>query len=86
MSFRLYESAWVNVDGVDMPCQVHRDPINVAAFIIGDYRYDIDARPLAGAGQTPAIRSILSLQAMREAGLRSNYNRDVEAPVKSAKL
>jgi hypothetical protein len=86
MSFRLYESAWVNVDGVDKPCQARKDPTNMAAFIVGDYQYDIDARPLAGAGAAPAILSILSLQAMREFGLRSNYNRDVEAPAKSALL
>lgn len=80
MSFRLYESAWVHIDGIDEPCQAHRDPLNMATFIVCGHRYDIDARPSADDGTAPAILSILSLQAMREAGLRSGYDRDLIRP------
>lgn len=77
MSIRLYESAWVTVEGVEEPCQVHRDPSNRAVFIANGHRYDVDARAFSKDGDTPPILSILSLQAMRESGLRSGYNRDV---------
>ncbi len=85
MSFRLYESAWVMVEGADAPCQVHKDPSNMAVFIANGQRYDVDARPIARDGTTPVILSILSLQAMREAGLRSDYNRDVEPRSRSGR-
>lgn len=77
MSIRLYESAWVTVEGVEEPCQARRDPSNGAVFIVHGDRYDVDARALSKGGDTPVILSILSLQAMRESGLRSGYNRDV---------
>lgn len=73
MSFRLYESAWVQVEGIDQPLQAHKDPQNLAAFNVGEHRYDIDARPLPGHGDVPKILSILSLEAVRKAGLRSDY-------------
>ena len=72
MSFRLYESAWVMVEGIEAPVAVHRDPVNRAAFQVGDCQYDVDARPLHPR-DAPPILSILSLQAVREAGLHSNY-------------
>ena len=78
MSLRLYESAWVVVEGAAQPVQVHRDPVNRAAFQVGDFQYDIDARPLPVHSGAPAILSILDLQASREAGLPSNYGRDID--------
>lgn len=77
MSFRLYESAWVRVDGVEEPLQVHKDKQNAAVFVVGNHRYDIDARPVPSGNLAPSIRSLLTLQAMREAGLHSGYNRDI---------
>jgi hypothetical protein len=74
MSFRLYASAWVRVDGVDTPVLVQKDPRHPGAFLVGDYSYDIDARPLAPASGAPAITSILSMQAVHEAGLRNTYD------------
>ncbi len=74
---RLYESAWVRVDGVEAPVQVQKDRANPAAFNVGDYQYDIDGRALKTAPDAPRIVSILSLQAVREAGLRQDYNRDI---------
>ena len=74
MSFRLYASAWVRVDGVDEPVLVQKDPHRPGAFLIGDHAYDIDARPLAPASGAPAIASILSIQAVHEAGLRNIYD------------
>lgn len=73
MSFRLYESAWVTVEGAELPQQVHKDPVNRAVFNVGGFRYDIDAR--AVDRDAPPIVSILSLQAVREAGLSSNYGK-----------
>ena len=77
MTIRLYESAWVRVEGRDEPLQVQRDRRNAAAFNVGDYQYDIDARPLRGAELAPPIIAILSLQSAREAGLATQYNRDM---------
>lgn len=79
MSFRLYESAWVVVEGVEQPLQVHRNLLNRAAFDVGGFQYDIDARALRPDAATPQILSILSLEAVRDAGLRSNYGRDIDA-------
>jgi len=77
MSFRLYESAWVRIEGHDEPMQVRRDRKNAAAFNVGDYQYDIDARPLRQNDGAPRIVTVLSLQAAREAGLATEYNRDI---------
>ena len=74
MSFRLYESAWVRVDGIDEPVLVHKDPRRPGTFRVADHVYDIDARPLTPDPGTPAIVSILSVQAVREAGLRTSYD------------
>lgn len=73
MSFRLYESAWVRIEGLDEPAQVHRDRTNLAAFNVGGFQYDIDARPLPTSGGAPRLLALLSLQAVREAGLSSGY-------------
>lgn len=85
MSFRLYESAWVQLDGVDQPFQVHKDPANPAAFNVGGHQYDIDARPLTRTSDAPRIASILSIQAAREAGLRSNYGEGADAARRPAR-
>ena len=76
MAIRLYESAWVRVDGSDKPLQVHRDRKNAAAFNVGDHQYDIDGRPLRALDKAPKIVAVLSLQAVREAGLATDYNGD----------
>ncbi len=73
---RLYETAWVEIDGQDMPAQVHRDRVNAGAFNVGDFQYDIDGRPLRTSPDAPKLVRILSLQAAREAGLRQDYNQD----------
>ncbi len=70
MSFRLYENAWVQIDGVEQPVQAHKDPINRAAFNVGGYRYDIDARAMPGETNAPALVRILSLADIRDAGLQ----------------
>ena len=70
MRFRLYENAWVQIDGVEQPVQAHKDPINRAAFNVGGYQYDIDARAMPGETNAPALVSILSLADIREAGLQ----------------
>jgi hypothetical protein len=73
MSFRLYESAWVRVAGVEDPVQVHKDRFTPGAFLVDGNTYDIDARPVDTRSGAPAIQSILSIQAVHEAGLRSHY-------------
>ncbi len=77
MALRLYDSAWVRIEGRDEPLQVQRDRKNAAAFHIGDFQYDIDARPLRPGDKAPAIITVLSLQAVREAGLAPDYNREM---------
>jgi len=73
MSFRLYDSAWVRVDGIEAPLQAHKDRQNAGIFVVGDYRYDIDARPLPSNDPAPPIVAILNLHAVREAGLHTGY-------------
>jgi hypothetical protein len=82
MSFRLYESAWVVVEGVEAPCQVHKDADNLAAFNVDGFQYDIDARPLRTSVGAPAILRILSIQDAKEFGLRSHYSGDIEKAAK----
>ena len=77
MAIRLYQSAWVRIEGNDKAFQVARDRKNPAAFNVGDHQYDIDGRPLRASDQAPAIVSVLSLQAVREAGLATDYNGDM---------
>ena len=74
---RLYESAWVLIEGQEQPVQVSRDRNNAAAFNVGDWQYDIDARPFKTNPDAPRLVKILSLQAAREAGLRQDYNKDI---------
>jgi len=78
MGIRLYDSAWVKVEGRDEPFRVHKDAKNPALFNIGDFQYDIDGRPV---GAAPALESLHSLQSAREAGLRTTYDRDVDPAI-----
>ncbi len=73
MSFRLYESAWVRVEGFDEPFQARKDPQRPGTFLVAGHAYDIDARPITPSAGVPVITSLLSVQAVREAGLRSAY-------------
>lgn len=77
MSIRLYDSAWVRIEGAEQPLQAFKDRQNPALFHIGDYRYDVDGIAAKGTEGAPKILGILSLQAMREAGIRPNYNSDI---------
>lgn len=77
MANRLYDSAWVRVEGNDQPQQVRRDRKNLAAFNVGDHQYDIDGRPLRSMDEVPLIVGVLSLQAVREAGLTTEYTREI---------
>ena len=76
MAIRPYDSAWVHIEGRDALLQVQRDRKNAAAFHVGDFQYDIDGSPLRPTDQAPVIVAVLSLQAVREAGLATEYNRD----------
>ncbi len=80
MSFRLYESAWVDQQGMSEPQQVHKDPAQSGTFLVGGYRYDIDARLMPGQAGAPVLLSLLNLQNTRDAGLPSNYSGDIERP------
>ncbi|GGZ32366.1 hypothetical protein GCM10011273_18120 [Asticcacaulis endophyticus] len=70
MSVRLYDSAWVMVEGSDVPMAVRKDLRNLANFRVGEFTYDIDGRAVADQIGTPAITAILSLQAVQEAKQR----------------
>lgn len=74
MSLRLYDSAWVMVEGMEHPQRVTKDRKNPAAFNVGDHQYDIDGYGLVRGDNPPKITEILSLQAVKEAGLRSDYD------------
>lgn len=74
---RLYETAWVQVEGIEQPLQVFKDRANPAAFNVGDFQYDIDGRAFRTSPDAPRILRILSLQEAKEAGLRQDYNRDI---------
>lgn len=74
---RLYITAWVQLDGHDQPFQVVKDRSNAAVFNVGEWQYDIDARPMRTSPDAPRIVKILSLQDARELGLRQDYNRDI---------
>jgi hypothetical protein len=73
-SFRLYERAWVLIEGYETAQQVHKDAAYPGQFVVAGHRYDIDARAVPQASSSPAILSLLSLQAAAEAGLHSDYS------------
>lgn len=74
MAIRLYDSAWVNLDGGNEPQQVRKDRKNPAAFNVGGYLYDIDGFPMHGQEGAPRIAFVHNLQSAREAGLKMEYN------------
>ena len=78
MTIRLYENAWVELDGQGRSLQVFKDRKNPAAFNIGEYQYDIDGRPLKSTVDAPTIVRLHSLMTARNAGLSIQYNRDVD--------
>lgn len=67
MSIRLYDTAWIEIEGQATPVQVRRDLQRHDVFRVGEHAYDIDGRP--GSEETPAIVRVLSLQSVREVGL-----------------
>ena len=75
MSIRLYESAWVQAEGIEAPLNVRKSRQNAGHFHVGDYLYDVDGRPIARDGIPPRLTAVLSLQAVKEAGLNSDYHR-----------
>ena len=52
---RLYVTAWVQLDGHEKPFQVQKDRNNAAVFNVGDWQYDIDARPMRTSPDAPRI-------------------------------
>jgi hypothetical protein len=78
MAIRLYESAWVELEGQGMPLQVFKDRKNPAVFNIGDFQYDIDGRPMKSSPDAPSIMRLHSLQSAKDAGLPTDYRRDID--------
>jgi hypothetical protein len=72
MSIRLYDSAWVLLRDNEDPLQVHKDRMNPAMFLVGNYRYDIDGRPFAVTEATPDIVGLLSMDQVRQRGLSTS--------------
>ena len=73
MNIRLYDSAWVELEGMHQPVQVRRDLKNLAAFNAAEFQYDIDGRPLAKQAIGPKIVRLHNLQSARDAGLPMTY-------------
>ena len=76
MAIRLYDSAWVQVEGKGEAVQVFKDRNNPAAFNIDGHLYDIDGRPFAGHQTAPAIVRLHSLQSAKDVGLAPSYRGD----------
>ena len=74
MSIRLYDSVWVELEGIAEAFQVSRDRRDLAAFHAGDYQYDIDGRPSKSTVDAPKIVRLHSLQSARAAGLPTRYD------------
>ncbi len=71
MSIRLYDTAWIELEGHSAPVQVRRDTARPEIFRGAGFEYDIDGRP-KGAPDTdaaPRVIRILNLQTVRETGL-----------------
>lgn len=84
MSLRLYDCAWVRIEGAeDSPVQAFKNPRNPAAFDIAGHQYDIDGRSIPGDNAAPSVASLLSLSEVRELGLSTGYNRDLRQDVGS---
>ena len=80
MGTRLYDTAWVSVEGVEQPLQVRKDKRNPAAFVVGDYFYDIDGRAMGSQGPVPRILTVHSLQSAREIGLKVSVDMGAAYP------
>jgi len=69
MSIRLYDTAWIELEGAETPMQARRDIQRHDLYRVGDYAYDIDGRPSTATPDAPRIVRVLSLQSVREVGL-----------------
>lgn len=69
MSIRLYDTAWIELEGQAEPVQVRRDAQRHDIYRVGDHAYDIDGRATPAAQASPRIMRVLSLQSVREVGL-----------------
>lgn len=69
MSIRLYDTAWIELEGQAEPVQVRRDTLRHDIYHVGDHAYDIDGRAMPSAAASPRIVRVLSLQSVREVGL-----------------
>ena len=78
MSVRLYDSAWVVVEGIERPLVVRRDVKNATVFHVGEFQYDVDGRPLRSSAGAPEILKLHSLQSAQEAGLSISYERKID--------
>jgi hypothetical protein len=74
---RLYDSAWVRIEGSDAPLQVFKNKNNAALFDVGDHQYDIDGRAAPTNPAAPVLVSLLSLSEIRELALSLGVTRDV---------
>lgn len=77
MGIRLYDSAWVLLEGRAEPFQVRKGERNPAVFNVAEYQYDIDGRAMKSIIDAPTIVRLHTLQSAREAGLRIAYDRDI---------
>jgi len=79
---RLYDCAWVRVEGTDeKPVQAFKNKRNPALFDIGGHQYDIDGRVAPGNADAPSLAALLSLSEIRELGLSIRSDRDVRPDV-----
>jgi len=69
MSIRLYDTAWIELEGQAGPVQVRRDALRHDLFRVGEHAYDIDGRADISVATSPRIVRVLSLQTVREVGL-----------------
>ena len=69
MSIRLYDTAWIELEGLPAPVQVRRDAQRHDVYRVGEHAYDIDGRADVSAAGSPRIVRVLSLQSVREVGL-----------------
>ena len=78
MTIRLYDSAWVELEGQRSPLQVFKDRKNPAIFNVGEFQYDVDGRPSKSTVDALTIVRLHSLQSARDAGLATDYKRNAD--------
>ncbi len=78
---RLYDCAWVRLEGTDAPVQAFKNKRNLALFDIGEHQYDIDGRPAPGNAHAPGLAGLLSLSEIRALGLSVGPDRDIRPDV-----